>query len=88
MTTKLKAKFHEYHINNPQVYDKFEKMALTMARRGRTFGAKAIMEVMRWNTMVSGDDDYKINNSYTAYYSRLFEKNNPEHAGLFRKRSI
>ena len=88
MTQELKEKFNEYDRNNPKIYKAFSDMALDMSRRRGLCGAKCIMEVIRWNTMLSGDDDYKINNNYAAYYARKFERDNPSLTDLFAKRAV
>jgi hypothetical protein len=36
--------------------------------------------------MIQGDGVYKVNNVYTADYAREFEKDHPEHFGIFSKR--
>jgi hypothetical protein len=38
--------------------------------------------------MVSGNDGFKVNNTYTSDYARLFEKDFPLYAGIFRKRLV
>ena len=88
MTIELKQQFQEYHLKNPLIYEAFESMAKQMAARRTRFGAKALMEIIRWNTMLNGGDEFKVNNNYTAYYSRMFEQNNPNYAGLFAKRTV
>jgi hypothetical protein len=36
--------------------------------------------------MISGNDQFKVNNNYSADYARLFEKDFPQYAGIFMKR--
>jgi hypothetical protein len=92
MSTQLQLHLHfddsfcQYHSENPQIYAEFEKTALKAVKYRSRFGAKAIFEIIRWNTMVSGNDGFKVNNNYTSFYARLFELKHPQHAGLFSKR--
>lgn len=81
-------KFLNYHNNNPKVYSMFERFSLQAAEAGwRNFGVGAIAERMRWETViVSRGDEFKINNSYRAFYARMFEENHPQYKGFFRKR--
>ena len=74
-------------LKNPGIYALFVKFTMLTIKAGKKhFGAKAIMERVRWETMEQGKGMFKINNNYTAYYARLFEEKNPEHKGYFLKR--
>ena len=79
--------FKQYHEQSPEVYEAFKKYAFQLINRGyKRIGAKQIFEVIRWHSMVSGNDKYKCNNNYTADYARKFEKDFPDHFGIFSKR--
>ena len=79
--------FKKYHEENPQIYTEFKRLAYQLINRGyKHIGSKQIFEVIRWNSMVSGNDGFKVNNTYTSDYARLFEKDHPLYAGIFRKR--
>lgn len=79
--------FKQYDQENPQIYTEFKRLAFQLINRGyRHIGAKQIFEVIRWNTMVSGNDGFKVNNNYAPNYSRKFENDHPTYAGIFRKR--
>ena len=58
----------------------------TIQKGFKHFGANALFEVLRWQTGVSGNDKFKINSNYIAYYARAFESKYPEHKGFFRLR--
>ena len=90
METQLNlfAKFCEYDQKNPQVFDKFEELTFkTIAKGFKNYGAKGIFELIRWHSGVSGEGKFKVNNNYTPFYARKFEKKYPEHIGFFRKKS-
>lgn len=89
MTVRLQRMFQKYDDENPHIYEAFRRFALQAIGYGRKYyGAKSIMERVRWNTMEEGNDDFKINNNYTAYYARKFENEFPQHKGFFRKRKV
>jgi hypothetical protein len=80
--------FKEFHANNPQVYELFRRFTFQAIDAGRRdFGAKAVVERIRWSTMVETKGDiFKINNNYTSWYARMFMNDHPEHYGLFQTR--
>jgi len=80
--------FARHHEENPGVWELFQRFTLEAIRAGRAhFGAKAIMERMRWFTDIeSRGDAFKVNNNFAAFYARMFEQEFPQHAGFFRKR--
>jgi hypothetical protein len=83
----MKTSFKKYHESNPQVYKEFERIALQLIKRGYIrIGAKQIVEVIRYHTMIEGNDGYKVNNNFTSDYARLFENDHPIYAGYFLKR--
>lgn len=83
------SKFLEYHETNPQIWKAFSRKTFQTIDRGfRQFGAKAILEIIRWETGVAADgaDGFKVNNTYAPYYARLFAVRYPEHKDFFRMR--
>lgn len=77
-----------YDTENPEVWKQFVKFAMQLINAGyKRIGSKMIFERIRWETAVSGNDGFKINNNYTPYYSRKFEKEFPQYEGMFAKRS-
>jgi hypothetical protein len=43
-----------------------------------------IIERIRWETMIKAKQGFKISNSMTAFYSRLFTLENPTYSNLFK----
>ncbi len=81
----LKEKFDIYHANNPHVYTLFEKFAKEAAQYRKRYSADAVAHRIRWETMISTEgDDFKLSNSWVAFYARLFMKKNPEYDGFFQ----
>jgi hypothetical protein len=86
----VERRFWLFHQQNPKVYELFDRFALEAAKSNRSrFGVAAIFERMRWYTSVETKGEaYKLNDNYTAYYGRLWMRNNPEHEGLFSTRTL
>lgn len=80
----------EFHKKHPKVWHLFCGFTLELIQRGfRHYGAKSIMERIRWHTDTPDDEGrstFKINNNYTAFYSRGFMEKYKEHDGFFRTR--
>jgi hypothetical protein len=82
-------KFMDYDQANPEIWQRFEQIALKLISVGRQhYGAKAIFEVIRYETVIRGDDGFKVNNNYTAGYARKFESKHPRYKGFFATREM
>lgn len=86
----LDQRFAEYHAENPQVFAKFVAYAEQLKSAGRTrIGAKAIVERIRWDSLVAAfDGQFKVNNNYTSRYVRLLSQKRPDLAPLFAVRNL
>lgn len=84
----LKDRFYEYHKENPHIYHKFRYYTLKAIESGfKNFGAQMIIERIRWYSGVeSKDSDFKINNDYASFYSRIFMTEFPSYSSYFRTR--
>lgn len=81
------AKFIKYHKENPQIWNQFEKFANELVDAGvDVLSVNRIYERIRWESDVSGNDRYKLNNNFRPYYARLYEKKHPN-APKFKKRT-
>ncbi len=79
--------FREYVMKNPHIYGEFCALSMRLLAAGRKhYGAKAIMEVIRYETAIRGGDDWKINNNFTADLARLLMHRKPEFVGFFETR--
>ena len=79
-------KFHEKH---PKVYSMFKIWFdyLTNRKGWNRIPGKLIMERIRSEQLTGSEhEDYKINNSYTSFYVRMFLKEHPEFASYFKLR--
>ena len=91
MSETLDQKFQIYHMANPHIFQLFRSFAGDIKKAGyKNFGAKAIMELVRWELSVNSKDPmlFKINNNYTSRYVRLLEQKDPSFIGFFRKRRL
>lgn len=90
--SKHTEKFNEFNELHPEVYAYFEQFTMEKIRQGfKHYSAQSILERVRWETEAGADlftegERFKINNNFTAEFSRLFTKNNPRFAGFFRQR--
>lgn len=86
----IRAQAAVWIADNPQAFALFERFALALAERGRSFGMKALAERVRWEVLQTWADDaagYKLNNNLVAYIGRELVARHPSLAGFieFRK---
>jgi hypothetical protein len=87
--SEAEQRFMEFHAANPHVYDELLRICRFVRGRGvERWGIAACFERLRWLSQfeVRGDDPYRLNNSYRAWYSRLLNSE-PGLEGLFEVRS-
>lgn len=81
--------FIKYHKSNPQIWREFEAHALELIQNGvKHYGAKAIMEIIRFHRAIRKQSEWKISNSYTAYYARVFALKYDEYAEFFSFKEV
>jgi hypothetical protein len=82
--------FNQFHKDNPHIYQAFERASLKAIEKGREkISAKLIINWIRWNEyLTSTDQNFKINDAYHAYYSRLFVHYHPEYKDKFEFRKL
>ena len=69
----LVNEFKCFHEKNPEVY--------------KNLSSEMIVNRIRWETdVMTTDKDYKINNDYKPFYSRLFMAEHKQYENFFRKR--
>lgn len=88
-SSPLESAFQDFHEANPGVYRLFDRFTRQLLTRGVSrYSADAILHRIRWETAITTGDEFKINNNFSAYYARLWLRNNPEHSGFFVLRSL
>ena len=84
---ELREAFERFHEANPAVYEWLRNESLSLVRNGRRrFGIWTLWGVLRWRTLKTHGDKYKLNNNHTPFYARLLMDTEPELAGLFQLR--
>jgi hypothetical protein len=86
---EITRNFWKFHYENPRVLDDLIKLAEQVRAAGQhRWGMKSLFEVLRWQVALKtqSGDGFKLNNNYTAYYSRLIEKTDPRFVGFFDER--
>ena len=71
--------FLDYHAAHPEVWATFRDIAMRLYRRGiRHYGARCIMEVVRYQTAIRAEGEpFKINNNWTPFYARMLMMQDP-----------
>lgn len=85
----IAERFAEFHAKSPEVYSTLVALARQwVAKTGRRrLGIATLFERARWELAIStSDPDFKLNNSYRAYYARLIMRAEPDLADLFATR--
>lgn len=86
----ITPKFLEFHQENPHVYRVLVRLAREWVEStGRKkLAIKTLYERARWEIAMSTKDaDFKLNNSYTAFYARLIMDQEKDLAGIFAVRA-
>ena len=86
----IREAFLRFHSENPHVYAELVLLARRARRAGsQRIGIKMLFEVLRWrHTLRTGGDDFKLNNNYHSYYSRLIMTQEPDLRGVFELRRL
>lgn len=84
-------RFMAFHALNPHILAAIITEALDMkyAREHERGSVKRIVENLRWNPsfrVLHDGKDFKINNTYAAFYARLAMETEPRLAGFFETR--
>jgi hypothetical protein len=84
----LAERFQDFHRANPQVWDLFDRFAWELARAGSSrLSAKLIFERIRWETtLATRGEPWRVNNSYSAFYARLWMARYPDASASFETR--
>lgn len=84
----LPERFARFHDKNPHVYELIKKIALDLKNRGhKKFGIAFIFERIRWLFAIqTSGEDFKLNNSYRAFYARKLMYEVPQLIDVFEIR--
>ena len=90
----IEESFDQFHKDNPDIYTYFVQYALEwiQSRKPRKISSKQIIGRIRWflDVETEGEEakDFKCNDAYSAYYSRKFCEQFPDHKQLFNFRNL
>lgn len=90
----LSSWFEKYDRENPKVYQAFKALAQEKRAEGHPrYGAKTIMEILRWESSVRyKGDDFKLGNNIkdrcSARYARKLIREDPSFKGFFETREL
>lgn len=80
--------FLNFHKKNPKVYTLFKRFTKEAIKGGHNnLSSEMIVNRIRWETSIKTNEEYKINNIYKPYYSRMFMYDFPKYNEFFRMRS-
>ena len=84
----LVNEFKTFHSKNPEVYELFKTFTFRAINAGHIrLSSEMIINRIRWETSIeTTDKDYKINNDYKPFYSRMFMNEYPNYNNFFSTR--
>lgn len=84
----MTEQFERWDRLNPKIYGLFRKFALEAMDAGyKKYSARTIIHRIRWHIEIeTRGDKFKINDHWSPYYARKFDKDFPQHKGFFRQR--
>jgi len=85
----IQSRFDIFHAENPHVYKMFLKYSRTVKGMGyEKFSAKAVFERLRWYYAfeTKSNNDFKLNNDFTALYARKAMAENIDLLDFFETR--
>jgi hypothetical protein len=87
---KITVRWRAFHAAHPEFYALFVQYAVAERAKGRKrFGAKWIMEQIRWNHGFDGSEKgKKVQDHFTSRYVRLFLSEHPDFKGFFELREL
>lgn len=80
-----KRAWWDWHKQNPQVWEYFERFALEAVNKGRKkISHWLIINRIRWEiSIMTTGGEFKISNDHIAFYARLWKATYPQYAELF-----
>lgn len=80
-------RFETFHTENPHVLAEMLRLARARLDRGETWiSVKALWEELRVSLSTNARDGYRLNNSFTALYSRTLLETEPRLQGVIETR--
>lgn len=85
----LEQRAEAFHEANPRVFDILARIALDTRTRGlRRWSIAGVFEIARWEfAIATRGDEFRLNNSFRAWYARRLMESVPGLEGFFETRS-
>lgn len=86
---KHEESFELFDLQNPIVWVLFVKFTMELINRGwKRYSSDAICHRIRWHMDIEtvSEDPFKLNDHFTAFYSRKFMNTYPQYTGFFEIR--
>lgn len=82
--------FAKFDAENPGVYRAFKEQAFRAIGAGaKKISSKAIINWLRWEVFIkTNDENFKINDAFTAHYARKFVEEFPLHGDKLEIRKL
>jgi hypothetical protein len=88
-TDSIQARFERFDAENPEVYKTLVILMHEMKMKGiQRWSVKAAFEVLRYQTITTGGDDFKLPNDYTSRYARKLLQEFPQLEGFIEIREL
>jgi hypothetical protein len=88
----IQERFESWCARHPDVYEEFKKIACQLLdKRRKRYGAKAIVEVIRYHRAISGADEtepFKVNNNFTSRLARKLVDEDERFTDFFELREL
>jgi len=85
--SKLEKSFDRFHAENPHVYDALREVCLEMRETLKHWEINGAFVLVRYNHIKTTGEDFKMNNSYRAFYARMLMAREPKLEGFFKTRT-
>jgi hypothetical protein len=85
----LTQKFWDFDKANPHVYRRLVSLARRAKIRGiRHYSVDALFHILRWEIAIKtrGEEEFRLNNNFTAFYARLISDREPDLKDFFTLR--
>jgi hypothetical protein len=81
--------FEAYHLKHPEVLKELQRLIQMLRMKSvQHYANGALIEVMRWHFLMDRDEEYKINNNYRSFYTRLLIAADPSLKNFFEQRKF
>ena len=78
MITETGKEWLQFHEENPHVLDQLILLLTPLANRGfQRIGMSLLFETLRYRNMTTTGKEFKLNNNYQAFYTRMIQHEYP-----------